>query len=78
MWRVEQGAVEVEWEADEKDLRLQWREAGGPATKPPEKHGYGARLVKATIEQLGGTIEYDWRPEGLIMRLRLPIASLDG
>jgi two-component sensor histidine kinase len=55
---------------------LQWREAGGPTTKPPELQGNGARLVNATIQQFGGKIEYDWRPEGLIARLRLPIASL--
>jgi two-component sensor histidine kinase len=73
---VEQGAVEVEWEADDKDLRLRWREVGGPTTKPPDKQGYGVRLVSATTQQLAGAIEYDWRPEGLIARLRLPIASL--
>ena len=73
---VEQGAVEVTWEAKENDVRLQWREAGGPITTPPEKQGYGVRLVNAATEQLGGKIEYDWCPEGLIARLRLPIASL--
>jgi two-component sensor histidine kinase len=73
---VDQGAVEIEWEADEKDMRLRWREAGGPTTKPPERQGNGVRLVNATIQQLGGKIEYDWCPEGLIARLRLPVASL--
>ena len=73
---VEQGAVEVTWEAKENDVRLQWREAGGPITKPPGKHGFGVRLVNSATEQLGGKIEYNWRPEGLIARLRLPIASL--
>ena len=73
---VDQGAVEIEWEADERDMRLQWREAGGPITKPPERQGNGVKVVNGTIQQLGGTIDYDWRPQGLIARLRLPIASL--
>jgi two-component sensor histidine kinase len=73
---VDQGAVEIEWDADEKDMRLHWREAGGPTTNPPEMQGNGVRLINATIQQLGGKIEYDWRPEGLIARLRLPIVSL--
>ena len=73
---VDQGAVEIEWEADERDMRLQWREAGGPTIKPPERQGNGVKVVNGTIQQLGGTIDYDWRPEGLIARLRLPIASL--
>src|SRR5450755_330024 len=66
---VDQGAVEIEWEADERDMRLQWREAGGPVTKPPVKQGNGAKVVSGTVQQLGGTIDYDWRPEGLIARL---------
>jgi two-component sensor histidine kinase len=74
---VEQGVLEIEWEANMKDVRLQWREAGGPTTKPPERQGYGAKLINATAQQLGGKIDYDWRPEGLIARLRLPIASLN-
>jgi two-component sensor histidine kinase len=73
---VDQGAVEIEWKADDKDIRLQWREAGGPATKPPTRQGNGVRLIKATIEQLKGGIEYDWHPEGLTAHMRLPIASL--
>jgi two-component sensor histidine kinase len=74
---VDQGAIEIEWEADERDMRLQWREAGGPTIKPPEGQGNGAKVVSGTIQQLGGTIDYDRRPEGLIARLRVPIASLD-
>jgi two-component sensor histidine kinase len=73
---VDQGAVEIAWEADERDMRLQWREAGGPATKPPVKQGNGVKVVNGTVQQLGGTIDYDWRPQGLIARLRLPTASL--
>jgi two-component sensor histidine kinase len=73
---VDQGAVEIEWEVDERDMRLEWREAGGPTTRPPERQGNGAKVVSGTIQQLGGTIDYDWRPEGLIARLRLPIAAL--
>jgi hypothetical protein len=26
---------------------------------------------------LGGRIDYDWRPEGLIARMQLPISSLN-
>jgi two-component sensor histidine kinase len=73
---IDQGAVEIEWKADGKDIRLQWREAGGPATTPPARQGNGVRLIRATVEQLKGGIEYDWRPEGLTAHLRLPIASL--
>jgi two-component sensor histidine kinase len=75
---ADQGAVEIEWDADEKDLRLQWRETGGPVTAPPDKQGYGTRLVNVTLQQLGGKIDYDWRAEGLVARMQLPISSLNG
>jgi two-component sensor histidine kinase len=74
---VDQGAVEIEWEADGKDMRLEWREVGGPVTTPPAKQGNGVKVVNGTVQQFGGTIDFDWRPEGLTVRLRLPIASLD-
>jgi two-component sensor histidine kinase len=74
---VDDGAVAVEWTIDEKDISLSWQEAGGPASKPPPKYGYGTRLVAATVQDLGGRIDYDWRSDGLAVRLLLPLASLD-
>jgi two-component sensor histidine kinase len=74
---VDHGSVEIEWETDEKDIRLRWREAGGPVTTPSDKQGYGTRLVNFTMQQLGGKIDYDWRPEGLVARIQLPISSLN-
>jgi two-component sensor histidine kinase len=68
--------IQLAIQADEQDVSLQWREAGGPTTKPPERHGYAAKLFNAMTQQLGGTVDYDWHPEGLIARGRLPIASL--
>jgi two-component sensor histidine kinase len=75
---VDQGIVEIEWDIDEKDVRLRWREAGGPVTAPPDKQGYGTRLVNFTMQQLGGKIDYDWLREGLVARVQLPISSLNG
>lgn len=74
---VVQGVVEIEWDFDSKDMRLQWREAGGPVTKPPTKDGNGVKVINGTVQQLSGTIDFDWRPDGLVARLRLPLASLD-
>jgi two-component sensor histidine kinase len=74
---AEQGAVAIEWSVEEDDLRLLWREAGGPVTKPPSRRGYGSKLVTATIGSCGGQIDYDWRAEGLVAHLRLPLCALD-
>ena len=61
----------------ERDIELLWREAGGPLTSPPATEGYGSRLIAATVQKFGGQIDCSWRPEGLAVRMQLPIASLD-
>ena len=40
----------------------------------PTSRGFGTRSVIASIEsQLGGRAEFDWRPEGLLCRLSVPL-----
>ena len=55
--------------------RLAWEETGGPLVQKPTSRGFGTRSVIASIEsQLGGQAEFDWRPEGLICRLSVPLS----
>jgi len=76
------GRVEIIWTQDVTaggDLRLDWRETGGPpvATSPPGgRRGFGSRLIEILADQLGGSVEFDWRPEGLHCTLRLPTSRL--
>lgn len=70
------GSVSVEWAADEGQVRLQWREAGGPPTSPPPADGFGTRLIGMTMQGFGGTISHDWRPDGLVAHLQFPISAL--
>ncbi|MFX8047671.1 hypothetical protein ABTK64_20360, partial [Acinetobacter baumannii] len=60
-------------------LTLVWRESGGPAIPTtPERRGFGTELAqRAASAQLRGTIENDWRAEGLVMTLKVPIEGLD-
>jgi hypothetical protein len=40
----------------------------------PASRGFGTKSVIASIEsQLGGQAEFDWRSEGLICRLSVPL-----
>ena len=42
----------------------------------PTSRGFGTRSVIASIEtQLGGQALFDWRPEGLVCRLLVPLSS---
>lgn len=73
---VPDGAVGVAFTTDANDIRLSWKEAGGPVTKLPETTGFGTRLIQSTVEAFGGEISYDWKPDGLCALLRLPMSAL--
>ena len=61
---------------DDDILILAWEEIGGPLVQKPASRGFGTRSVIASIEsQLGGQALFDWRPEGLICRLLVPLSS---
>ena len=71
------GTLTVTWElsGDDARLRLHWTERGGPAiAKPPERSGFGSRVIRTTVrEQLGGEVVFDWRPEGLVCDIDIPL-----
>ncbi len=73
-----QGALAVTWEEDDSHLALRWSESGGPAIKAlPTKRGFGSQLARLGVSsQLGGTLAYDWQPEGVLIRLRIPLEQL--
>lgn len=70
------GLLTVQWTVSESRVELAWIEAEGPATTPPVTAGFGSRLVEVTVRTFSGELEYDWRPEGLIVRLRVPAMAL--
>jgi two-component sensor histidine kinase len=71
------GVVRVSWQKHPDELRLEWREEGGPPAHLPTKTGFGSTLSRRSIEgQLRGSIAYDWRPEGLAVNMRIPLTSL--
>jgi len=68
------GVVHVGWRAEpDAGLVLRWRETGGPAVSPPDHRGFGSRLMGQLARQLGGSLHYDWRPEGLVAELAAPL-----
>jgi PAS domain S-box-containing protein len=73
---VQPGRLKIQWKVQADGLQLIWEEQGGPPVAKPISRGFGTRSVIASIEsQLGGRAEFDWRPEGLICRLSVPIAK---
>ncbi len=59
-----------------EELRIVWKESGGPAVEPPAVAGFGTTMLSRAIEyQHEGRAELDWRKEGLVCRLALPLTK---
>jgi two-component sensor histidine kinase/CheY-like chemotaxis protein len=68
------GRLTLKWEVEADVLQMLWEERNGPAVEKPVSRGFGTKSVIASIEsQLGGQAEFDWRSEGLVCRLSVPL-----
>lgn len=70
---AETGTLDVSCLAEDVDAVVIWTERGGPPVCAPERvGGFGSKLVERSMsEQLGGSIGYNWCPDGLIVTLRM-------
>jgi len=72
------GQLDVRWtvetrEGDERLLRLEWVERGGPSIAPPTRFGFGSTLIDRLVRQHRGTIDRTWAENGLRLQLTLPL-----
>lgn len=72
------GRVRITWQKEGDQLLLVWDETGGPPISArPEGKGFGSTLLDRTItSQFRGTLQRDWRPEGLHVTMRLSLKRL--
>lgn len=66
------GKIALSWRNDENGLTIEWAESGGPDVRPPDIQGYGTKVIRASLEQLGGRAVFDWHSTGLCCALSLP------
>ena len=62
------GSVAIRWDLDQgaDQLTLSWREEGGPEVRPPERRGFGSRLIERSLAaELGGRASMTFAPAGL-------------
>ncbi|WP_296597773.1 HWE histidine kinase domain-containing protein [Phenylobacterium sp.] len=69
---TEAGHVSLKWKARPAGgFELTWTESGGPLVAPPGRRGFGSTLLgQVTGRELNGDTEVDYRPSGLVVRLR--------
>lgn len=72
------GKVAIECSQVDQEIKIQWREAGGPPLSgEPQERGFGTILADVTIaHQLGGQLKREWSLHGLIASLTMPLSRV--
>ncbi|MEO6579640.1 MAG: HWE histidine kinase domain-containing protein [Sphingomicrobium sp.] len=72
---TDQGQIDLDWTTNGEIIELVWTEVGPPCEPVREPtSGFGQRMIAMSVRSdLDGTIERDWRPDGLTAVLRFPI-----
>jgi two-component sensor histidine kinase len=65
------GTLDLSGRTEEDEVHLIWSETGGPQIDGvPEMAGFGSRMIlRSVATQLGGSLDYDWQPSGLVATL---------
>jgi len=73
---TDEGHIDFDWETDGSQVSLVWSERGPPCSPEVPSSGFGERMIAMSVQSdLQGTIERDWRPEGLQVQLRFPLGD---
>lgn len=74
-WTAENGMVNVDWHLadDNASLVITWRETGGPSVDPQAiGEGTGTAIVDRMLATSRGSIEREWREDGLTATITVP------
>jgi len=74
---VPDGRVEVDWRVERQSgepwLHLRWAERDGPAVVPPQRRGFGSRLIERGLAyELGGQVRLEFASEGVRCVVTVP------
>ena len=76
----ENGKVDIDWREDpDGELKLTWRESGGPPAVQPERKGFGTRLIESIVSgEFNGTYEPSFDDKGFSCIVTVEAAVLRG
>lgn len=70
----DEGRLTVDWKIEGDQIELVWTEIGVPCSPELDGSGFGQRMIAMSVKSdLKGTIEREWRPDGLTAVLRFPV-----
>ena len=72
------GKIDIAWQVEPTPqgdrMRLRWQESGGPPVKPPDRKGFGSRLIEHGLAQdLDGEVHLRYEPAGLVCQITMPV-----
>jgi two-component sensor histidine kinase len=74
----ETGEVSVFWNVSSGRLNLVWREEGGPPVAPPQREGFGTRMIKRGLAaEFKGKVELRFDPAGVICHVSALLPQVD-
>jgi len=77
-----EGRVQVQWTVERRDVdagqaadrvTLTWQESGGPPVVPPERRGFGSRLIERSTSELDGEGQLVFDPAGVRYWVTIPL-----
>ncbi|MCJ2019495.1 GAF domain-containing protein [Methylobacterium sp. E-065] len=76
------GYVQVRWSIEPTDMRatlhLRWSEHGGPPVTPPQRRGFGSRLIERGLAgSIGGEVALSYPPEGVVCEVSAKLAEIE-
>ena len=74
---VPDGRVTVDWGvAPDGRMTVTWRETGGPPAAPPQRKGFGSRLIERAVRHdLAGDLTTEFGDQGLIAVMQFSVDS---
>lgn len=74
----EGGSIALHWRKTEDDgdeaAVIEWVESGGPPVRPPQRQGFGSRMIEASLVRgLKGEAELHYEPDGFRAMLKVPL-----
>ena len=71
-----EGRLSVRWTTADDQLHLTWTERGGPPVTPPERRGFGTRMIERTLaSEFEGKVELDFASEGVTCTVVAPLPA---
>jgi len=77
---VPEGTVAFVWssvrDGAAEHILFDWKESGGPPPEPPDREGFGLRMIKSvTQREKDGEVRLDYEPDGLRCRISVTRAA---